>query len=262
MNVFSRSLTVLALAATASLASAESSGDEFVESIEAAHDMEAWSAAELISADAVLSFGGSVRLDGTMIVSPSMNRVRVEYADGTVLGYDGETVWMTPADADMPRARFAIFTWPYFFAAPFKLSDPGTHVEPKGEMPLTESESMATAKLTFGEGVGDAPDDWYVLYRDPETHALKAMSYIVTYGKTDVESAESEPHAIVYDDFQKTDAGFVVPMEWSFHDWSAEKGVFGEALGSAELSNVKTMPMDESLFAKPGDAKVLPAPSN
>lgn len=47
--------------------------------------------------------------------------------------------------------------------------------------PLDEKDHQ-TAKLTFEKGIGDAPDDWYVVYTDPENNTMQAAAYIVTFG--------------------------------------------------------------------------------
>ena len=38
---------------------------------------------------------------------------------------------------------------------------------------------------------GDAPRDWYILYRDPQSDRLRAMAYIVTYGKAPSDPART-----------------------------------------------------------------------
>lgn len=49
--------------------------------------------------------------------------------NGTVAVFDGAKVWVTPKKNNNAKARFDIFTWQYFFMAPFKLSDKGTNWE-------------------------------------------------------------------------------------------------------------------------------------
>ena len=52
--------------------------------------------------------------------------------------------------------------------------------------------------MTFDRGIGDAPDDWYVVYKDNNSDLLAALVYIVTGGGTSVEVAEEDPHTITY----------------------------------------------------------------
>ncbi len=217
-----------------------------------AHGKETWDQKQAVQADIVLEFGGNEMLNGTLIYDMHTSCARIELKDGTTLVFDGERAWVSPAEAQVPMARFHLLTWSYFLAAPFKLSDPGSHLEASGTFPL-EDKLVTTRKLTFDEGVGDASGDWYVIYPDLATNRLAAMAYIVSYGKS-VEAAEEEPHAIVYHDYETID-GVTLSMRWTMHHWSAEKGPFGDPMGVVHVSNVTFIDVDETTFAKPDDAR-------
>lgn len=233
----------------------------FAAAVEQAHGGSAWRAHGAVAADVALAFGGNPIFDGTMTITPDGARSRLERAaDGAVLIFDGTAAWVSPADAEWPMARFHALTWPYFLAAPFKLADPGTHLEPLGERDLFGT-PHDTARLTFDAGVGDSPDDWYVLYRDPANDRLAAMAYIVTYGTT-AEEAGKEPHAIVYEAFVDVD-GALVPTRWRFLEWSEEQGVHGDPLGQLELSNPRFVEPEPGAFTAPEGAReegLPPAP--
>jgi hypothetical protein len=141
---------------------------QFVASLERAHGIAAWRTHEAIETTMRVTFGESTAIDGTVLFDQHGGRVRIEQRDGTLLVFDGEKAWVSPPEADFQAARFHLLTWPYFLAAPFKLRDPGTHLEPLADL-TTHGESHPAARLTFDDGVGDAPDDWYILYREPET---------------------------------------------------------------------------------------------
>lgn len=229
----------------------------YTRAIEEAHGLDAWSSKDAVSARIQLTFGGNQALDGRMTFTPDMARARLDQGDASVL-WDGETAWVTPADAEFPRARFHVLTWPYFLAAPMKLRDPGTRLELLGAQAV-EAELHDAARLTFDEGVGDTPDDWYVLYRHPRTNRLEAMAYVVTYG-TRLEDANQEPHAIVYDDFQEIE-GVTIPTTWTFRLWSEEKtGIYGDPIGEAQLSDVRFVTPEEGTFQVPDDAREVTLP--
>jgi hypothetical protein len=118
------------------------------------------------------------------------------------------------------------------------------------------------ARLTFAGGTGDTPDDWYVLYRDPQTSRLAAMGYVVTWGR-DLEQAEAEPHAIVYDDFTPV-GGAMIPTTWRFYRWSLEDGIQGDPIGRLELTGVHLVEslaeLPEGVFARPADARAEEMP--
>ncbi|MCA9295458.1 MAG: hypothetical protein KC983_03055 [Phycisphaerales bacterium] len=230
----------------------------FAQAIEAAHGATSYRAKEMLCADLVVAFGGNTRIDGTLYFDIDSERVRIEQPGKPTLVWDGEKAWVADG-ATSPGARFHLRTWTYFLAVPFKLCDPGAHLTPHGTLPLRAGETYTTARLTFGENVGDAPDDWYIVYRDA-SNRVKAMSYIVTYNG-DVESAEKEPHAIVYDDFQTVD-GATFSTDWTFYNWSAETGVTGEPLGHVTVKNIRFEPQRDALFAKPANATEDVLPGN
>ncbi|MEM8931563.1 MAG: hypothetical protein AAGE94_10325 [Acidobacteriota bacterium] len=232
----------------------------FVEAVERAHGEASWDRQQVLQADIVVEFRGNTMIDGTMWTDTPVGKTRFELADGTVLIFDGDTAWTSPADAAFQGTRFHVLTWPYFLAAPMKLDDPGTHVETLGDRPFAEGRALPAAKLTFDAGVGDSPEDWYVLYRDPATDHLVGMAYIVTFG-TAVEKAEEEPHAIVYSDPVEVD-GVTLFQRWVFHDWSAEKGIFGDPIGRVELSNLRFVEPAANAFERPADAREEAAPGS
>jgi hypothetical protein len=234
-------------------------GPAIVRRLEAAHGAEAWRARPAVAARLDVSFGGGPPFSASLLYDHRTGRVRMDVPDTALLFFDGERAWISPATADVPRARFHLLTWPYFLAAPFKLRDPGAHLEPTGPR-LLDGVEHETARLTFDAGVGDAPDDWYVIYEDPQTGLLAAMAYIVTYGGVTVEQAEAEPHAIVYHDEATVD-GVTLARRWTFHHWSAEAGPHGEPIGEAVLADLRLVDPDERAFAVPADVKEDPLPA-
>jgi len=93
-----------------------------------------------------------------------------------------------------------------------------------------------TAKLTFEKGTGDAPDDWYIVYKNPKTNVLEGAAYIVSFGKG-VEEAEKEPHAIKFNDFTIVE-GIPLATNWTFHLWTDVDG-YGGQIGEVKLKNIK-----------------------
>lgn len=232
-------------------------GKEFVVPIARAHHAAAWYAKGAVKTRLQLFFGGKKRFAGVLTMAPTAAETRLELDSGTTLGFDGKTAWVEPADADFEKPRFHALTWAYFLAAPYKLGDRGVKIEATGKRQL-QGKEYDTAKLTFVAGTGDAPDDWYVLYRDPETNRLAAMAYIVTYGGKDAAKASEDPHAITYEEFEDKD-GIPVPMRWRFWEWSEKHGL-GKELGRVDLSGVEFTGQVEGSFRKPAGAREVPLP--
>ena len=223
----------------------------FSQNIEEAHNKAAFMNKQAVSFDINLKFGGKTRLEGKVSMTTNSTKVRLDKTDGTSIIYDGKDVLITPRTASTEGARFDIFTWQYFFALPFKLTDPGTvweELQPK----IQDSTKYDTAKLSFESNIGDSPDDWYIIYKDPETNRLKAAAYIVTFSK-EKDKAEENPHAIVYSDY-KSFENIDIATGWSFHNWSDQDG-FREKLGEATITNLQFFDPQENYFKAPEDSK-------
>jgi len=195
--------------------------DRFAAPIEEAHGREAWLSHPALAGHLEVDFGGNTILAGELTFTTSMGRARIDTSAGPSVVWDGGTAWISPADAELPMARFHVLTWPYFVLAPLKLRDPGTRLEVLGEREIG-GRTLEAARLTFEPGVGDTPEDWYVVYKDPGTARLHGMAYIVTFGTT-TGQAEEEPHAIVYDDLTDVD-GALVPIRMRFYMWTEDQG--------------------------------------
>lgn len=225
----------------------------FAERVARAHGVARWSAKRAVEMDFEMQFGPQ-RWSGKLLYEVGSGRGRAEAAGGTVTGFDGRDAWVAPADAPPQNARFMVPTWWYFLAVPFKLADPGTHLVPEAERQLAGA-TYATARLTFAPGTGDSPDDWYILYAEPDSGRLKAMAYIVTYGGVSPEKAEQEPHAIVYDRFETVD-GVTLSTSWSFYNWNQTQGVTGEPIGGVTIRGLRFVDAAADAFTRPAGARI------
>ena len=227
----------------------------FTKPIEKGHRVKAFLDQQVFQFDIDLDFGGEDRLDATVYMKTNSTGIRIDKTDGTSLVYDGQQVYMSPADADDKGARFDMFTWSYFFALPYKLNDPGTKWEDLGELPVRDALVRPAGRLSFDSGTGDAPDDWYVVYYNPENGLIDTAGYIVTFGGRDPKKAEANAHAIHYQNYQDTE-GIPMATKWTFHNWNRETGL-GEQLGSATLTHLKFSTRNDSIFARPKNSKEI-----
>lgn len=202
---------------------------------------------DVISFDIELTFNKKERLNATIYSKTNSSKVKVEKVDGTILLFDGKEVFIKPDSAIYGKARFDALTWSYFALAPFKFADDGTQWGEIKQLPLkNKKDSIQSIKLSFEDGVGDAPDDWYQVYVNEETGLLDAMAYIVTFGNTTQDEAEKNPHAIVYSNYHHFE-GAILAGQWKFYNWSAETGL-GEQIGEAMLKNIQFMEETDDLF--------------
>jgi hypothetical protein len=229
-----------------------------VEDLVQKHHIKDFYKKEVISFEIQLTFNGKERLKATIFSRTNSGKVKVEKADGTVMLFDGEDVFINPDTAFYKGARFDALTWSYFALAPFKFTDEGTKWGDTEKMLLrNENDSLKSIKLSFENGIGDAPDDWYQIYINPETGLLEAMAYIVTFGKTSQNDAEKNPHAIAYSNYQSVE-GVLIAGNWKFYNWSKSTGL-GEQLGEAIISNIHFMEETEGLFMLGAESKRVPA---
>lgn len=223
----------------------------FVRQIEKAVNVNQFKKEEAISFNIELLFGGKSSFKGEIICATNSSWIKINKEDGAQILFDGENVWLSPADKNYKGARFDIFTWQYFFMAPFKLSDKGTQWKDLGFQKYSSSLLLPSAQLTFGYGTGDASSDYYVVYKNAE-NLINAMGYIVTFGGKTVAEAEKSSHAIVYGNYREIN-GIPIAHEWYFHNWNKKDGITNE-IGSAKINNVNFLKNKDINHQKMTDA--------
>ncbi len=212
-----------------------------IDSAEIAHNKNMFSEYEAVYFDILLDFNGKTRLDARLLMTTDSKKVRIDLKDGSVILYDGEKVFSSMDPDKDKQARFDIFTWSYFFALPYKLSDAGTNLEVVEYEPTHDK-----LHLTFDESTGDSPDDWYELYLNRDSKLLEYAGYIVTYGGVDPATASKDAHAISYEDYTIVQ-GIPISMEWGFYNYNDTISK-EERIGNAVLSNVRFGKVDADLF--------------
>lgn len=230
----------------------------FAKGIEKAHGKSALQQQQAVQARLVVEFGGQTMIEGTLLSDTAGGKVRIDLDNGTQFVFDGSEAWTSPAASEVQGGRFHVLTWSYFLLAPFKLQDPGAHLEKLGKRPYEGEKTLDAAKLTFASGTGDSPDDWYVLYRNAQKQ-LQGMAYIVTFGKGLAE-AEKEPHAITYHQPVEVD-GVTFSSHWQFWNWTEADGIHGDPIGQVKLSDIRFVTPDASSFVAPKDSRPEPAPA-
>ncbi len=118
-----------------------------------------------------------------VFVLPGTEGPVTSFFDGaeTVSKHAGKRV---EGEAAMPLA-FLRKTNFYWFAMFFKLADPGVNLEYLGQREAHDTQ-YDVVQVTFGESVGDSPQDRYVLYVNPYTHLVDMFLFNVTgFGRTE-----------------------------------------------------------------------------
>ena len=222
--------------------------DALDKSIEAHGGIDTWRSFGTLE----FAFGRGERLENHLIDLHS--RKTLITTDNYQIGYDGNDVWITPGlDAFSGSPRFMNGLHFYFFAIPFVLSDPGTNREYLGRVRIGEQEYEAV-KISYNDGVGASPDDYYIVHLDPETYQLKLLLYTATFR---TQAPSENYNARVYEEWQEVD-GLLLPSKIVSYRWDAEARRLGDQRGEAFYSDIKLgkASPDASLFAPPQGAEI------
>ncbi|MEM8526331.1 MAG: DUF6503 family protein [Bacteroidota bacterium] len=169
------------------------------------------------------------------------------------LGFNGQEVWVSPEKAAFPgnSARFYHNLLFYFYAMPFIASDPGINYE---EIPndSLNGEVYNAVKISYNEGVGDAPDDEYILYFDKETHQMEWLLYTVTYFSGE---KSTKYRAINYSKWQDLN-GLLLPEIMTGYKF--ENSTIGDKRYDRVFNNAKisTEAADQNIFKMPNEAEI------
>lgn len=193
------------------------------------------------------------RGEESTIVNLQNRMIRLESATQTI-GYDGKDVWVTPDSVDVSRARFYHNLYFYFYAMPFVVGDPGTYYEEVGPRELN-GKTYHGIKVSYGEGVGDAPDDNYILWVDPATNQMEWLMYTVTYRSGE----PSDKYSLIRYDGWTSFNGVVLPttLQWFTYDGNDVGDPRGEATIFSEVILSEEAP-DASQFMRPEGAVIAP----
>lgn len=184
-------------------------------------------------------------------------KARQKIATDTSLqfGWDGQQAWALPDTSKIPfDARFWALTPYYFVGIPFVLADEGVYLEEAGQDNL-EGITYDLVKVTFGEGVGDAPDDYYVIYLHPESHLVGAYRYVVSYPAYFPEGGHTPEKIMVLDGKQVVEE-IVFPEGYRTFMWKDEKA--GEHVTNITLSDIHFHPgLPKDYFNAPTEAQAI-----
>lgn len=189
----------------------------------------------------------------TTITNLQNRKIRLESPKQTI-GFDGQEVWVTPDTVDVSSARFYHNLFFYFYAMPFVVGDPGAFYEDVEPKELA-GKTYSGLKISYGENIGDAPDDNYIIWYDQETGKMEWLMYTVTYRSGEPSDTYKLIKYAGWEEFN----GLALPTSLQWFQYDGE--TIGEPRGEATIfQNValSTEAPDESLFAMPENAAIAP----
>ncbi|WP_281542563.1 DUF6503 family protein [Maribacter aestuarii] len=202
---------------------------------------------------------GSTQRDSYQTIDTWSNKARhTSTTDSTAhYGWTGDTAWMKAQDSTAFKydTKFWALTPIYFLGQPFILDGEGVNLEvlPKK---MYKNKSHDVVKVTFDEGTGDAPDDYYILYFQEDNHLLSAIRYIVSYPAYFKDGGHLPEKFMEVIGENRVD-GILFPTGYKTH-WLTEDEEPGEYITKIDVSDVhfeNNLPQD--FFDMPEGAKVI-----
>lgn len=186
-------LAALALMANHSQAKptyADAESKRVIEAMVNAHGgIERWRAVESIRFDNVMhnNYHGKNEFAWWVAHEVIDQRTRQAYQhwpmDDAQIGYDGEQVWSRNWKRSNPPAMMVHFFY-YFVNLPWLTQDDGVELSAvtKFKWPGVDHELYeVTMRFAKGRDVGKSPNDYYVLYIDPQSNRLVGYQYATGY---------------------------------------------------------------------------------
>lgn len=169
-------------------------------------------------------------------------------------GFDGAQAWsLTGERVEGMSPRFWSLTPYYFVGLPFVLADEGINFEALPPQEL-DGTTYDLVKVTYTAGTGDADQDYYVLYLNPETGQLDALRYIVSYPGYFPDGGQTPEKLMKITGKTKVD-GITLPTGYDTHYWN--DGSPGEKVTDIRVTDYAFHPeLDDAFFRMPDDAKV------
>lgn len=190
--------------------------------------------------------------DETHTVSLPNRKTKIESKDWSI-GNDESGVWLLKHDLGYEaNPVFYHNLMFYFYAMPFVIADPGTNYETLASTEL-DGKMYNGLKVSYNKGVGDSPEDEYILYIDPDTNKMAWLAYTVTFKE---QKKNNDWHYIKYDKWQDVN-GLMLPEKLTW--WNVENGKpKGEKMDIKfdKVTATETM-LDAVVFAKPAEAQYV-----
>ena len=200
---------------------------------------------------------GSTRRNSYQTIDTWNNKARhASFEDSTaIFGWDGKEAWVKAKDTTAFEydTRFWALTPLYLAGHPFVLDGEGVNFELLDQKDY-KGNLQDVVKVTFGANVGDAPEDYYVLYFDTNTHIISAVRYIVSYPEYFPNGGHS-PEKIMEIIGQKSTKGILLPTGLKTY-WLDEHEEMGAYITKIDISDVDFIPqVPEGYFSEPEGAK-------
>ncbi|MCF7561418.1 hypothetical protein L3X39_12285 [Sabulilitoribacter multivorans] len=170
------------------------------------------------------------------------------------IGFNGKDVWLQSKDTTAYKGnpRFYYNLMFYFYAMPFVLADDGIMYD-EAEPLIFEGKSYPGIKISYESGVGESPEDEYILYYDSETNKMTWLGYTVTYFSKE---KSKEFHFINYSNWHNVE-GLLLPETLSWYNY--ENGLPTTKRNDLQFTDVKLSEEkpNQQMFEVPEGAELV-----
>ncbi|MEC3908403.1 DUF6503 family protein [Tamlana sp. 2201CG12-4] len=171
-----------------------------------------------------------------------------------ILGFNGKDIWLKDKDTTQYKGnpKFYYNLMFYFYAMPFVLADDGIIYE-EAEPLVFEDKSYPGIKIAYESGIGESPDDEYILYYDPDTYQMSWLAYTVTYFSKE---KSKDFRFIQYGNWQEVD-GLLLPETISWYN--VENNLPTTLRNNVQFTNIKLSKEkpDATRFEVPENARII-----
>ncbi|GAB1857385.1 hypothetical protein MHTCC0001_22210 [Flavobacteriaceae bacterium MHTCC 0001] len=171
-----------------------------------------------------------------------------------IIGFNGKDVWLKHKDTATYKGKpkFYYNLMFYFYAMPFVLADDGIIYEDTEPL-VFEGITYPGIKIAYESGIGESPEDEYILYYHPETYKMEWLGYTVTYFSKE---KSTEFHFIKYGEWQLVE-GFVLPKTLTWYNY--ENNLPTDKRNDLQFVDIKLTKeqLEASIFEMPDGATVV-----
>ncbi|MAP81438.1 MAG: hypothetical protein CL526_10155 [Aequorivita sp.] len=177
---------------------------------------------------------------------------KIETKDWSI-GNDANGVWLLRHDlAYEGNPVFYHNLMFYFYAMPFVISDPGINYSAVGPTVL-DGETYNGFKISYNKGVGDSPEDEYILYFDPTTNKMAWLAYTVTFKE---QKKSDDWHFIKYDKWQEVN-GLLLPKKLVWYEVEDGKPTDKKMVVKFDNVSITETMLEASVFKKPSEGRYV-----
>ena len=169
------------------------------------------------------------------------------------IGFDGKNVWLKQDSLVYKgNPKFYYNLMFYFYAMPFILADDGIIYEDVASLEF-DGKTYPGIKISYEAGVGESPEDEYILYYDSATNKMAWLGYAVTYFSKE---KSKEFHFIKYSNWQNVE-GLILPETLTWYDY--ENNLPTTKRNDLQFTNIKISKEkpEANIFEAPEGAEVI-----